>query len=343
MLLSEILKNTWESHPDYEPLSKALQDISDTAVSIEAAQEKQYNINKIISIQNDLRSKKDRIKLLEPGREYLTEQLVSLKLSTNPDSEPHKRKLILFSDLLLIAKVLTEKDPEDRKKKKEVLKLHKLIYLNDIQSLNTSTCETELLMHVEDVDYTLIFADAQKASQFHDKLRATQVSHTMKRSSLHKTTGSLKPERRGSTKKAKTPKSAQTLGGSAEVITYQNPLLQIKTRQTTKKRSTTSSGTPKTPAEALIADSVKRSPSMDCLHDDSDSWSAGASPDDGESVLLTPAIAITESERPSDCSDVPDPDRISRKRAFNRSPSVDCLQKITPNAQRIKKPIPKML
>jgi hypothetical protein len=192
--------------------------------------------------------------------------------------------------------------------------------------------DVEVLISVEGVEFTLVFGDAQTKNTWQEKLRIAQDALNVKRSSLHKTTGSVKTERRSTHKSSSKlrPKEKSTTLGSSQETVVSNPLFRMNATPT-KKRSTTTS-LAKTPTEAVLAADMKRSPSMDCLPPDKETskspdWSLQSVDDSGDSA---PSITISESES-SDLSQGDSEHSRARKRALNRSPSVDCLQKITAN------------
>ena len=88
-------------------------------------------MNKIIAIQADLKQnkKEERLALLQPDRKFVRSDVLMIR-EVNSESDFHKRKLLLFNDLLLVTKA-----SYDSKKKREILKLMSCVYLaavNDI-------------------------------------------------------------------------------------------------------------------------------------------------------------------------------------------------------------------
>lgn len=136
VFLKEIHKNTWESHPDFKSLSEACRNVNETAQSVEDSQEKYANINKIISIQQDLRIPRKLEKeigtLLQADRKFSLEGVMTC--SENDSQDTHSRKILLFNDILLITKVTLEKQRE-QKKKKEILKVKRIIHLNQVSNI----------------------------------------------------------------------------------------------------------------------------------------------------------------------------------------------------------------
>ena len=146
-LQKELFKNTWEGHEDHGKLQVAIQKVCETAQLVEDAQEKVFNINKIISISNTLkmskRIEKEVGKLLQPHRIFLKEGLVKMNqlgLSSSTSStgadgsqSDHTRKLILFNDLLLVVKA--DAKPDAKKKKAELATIKKsffIIHMNHV-------------------------------------------------------------------------------------------------------------------------------------------------------------------------------------------------------------------
>ena len=141
--MKEILKNTWDTHEDYEPVKEALQNVSVTAQAIEDAQEKFDNMNKIIDIQNSLKQgrKEERLKLLQPDRKFLRDGALNVR-EMNSDAEFRRRKLILFNDLLLVTKQLLDRTGKKKKTTDRSTPDLKVIYqipIEDISDVILST------------------------------------------------------------------------------------------------------------------------------------------------------------------------------------------------------------
>ena len=69
---------------------------------------------------------KDVGTLLQADRKFVMETIVDC--SENEEQETHSRKLILFNDILLVAKITLEK-------KKEVFRVKRLINLKEVTNL----------------------------------------------------------------------------------------------------------------------------------------------------------------------------------------------------------------
>jgi len=170
LLLMEILKYTWESHPDYENLKAALKNISETAMNIEEAQEKVENMNQIIAVQNRLKSKKhSKITLLEPGRTFLAEELCQFRQNKANDETWHKRKLFLFNDLMLITKVTMERDAES-KKKTQFYHLQDWVSPNDLSNLTVED-NNVLSLKWGQQDLEIQFSEPKTCTLWEEKLR----------------------------------------------------------------------------------------------------------------------------------------------------------------------------
>ena len=130
-----MLKNTWESHGDHAPIAEALRNVSITAQAIEDAQERFDNMNKIIAIQQDIKltRRTKGLALLQPGRKYVMEDMFVVQQTL--ESEGRKRKVILFNDLLLVAKPIQEK-------KREMMRLDFSLRLCDITTVLIVTNST---------------------------------------------------------------------------------------------------------------------------------------------------------------------------------------------------------
>ena len=127
-----MMKCTVETHPDYEFLSKALEKITIIATKNEQSQEKYANVSKIVQIQSEFGKKEgNAMKLLQPDRLFIRQVIVDFQEGSSPVAKG--RKMILFNDLILIAKIKDEKD-----KKKSTLKLQKNFDLFAVEHLATS-------------------------------------------------------------------------------------------------------------------------------------------------------------------------------------------------------------
>ena len=129
-------KATWESHPDYESLCTALDQIRKIAQFVEDAQEKFVNMNKIIEIQNKLRFSRKfaQRKLLEADRVLIHQAAIKTQEGTPGGEGLRKREIILFNDILLVTKKVVEKDKQADKSSKKAqtkttYKLRKFIEL----------------------------------------------------------------------------------------------------------------------------------------------------------------------------------------------------------------------
>jgi hypothetical protein len=80
---------------------------------------------------------KDVGSLLQADRKFVTEAVI--QCSENEEQESHSRKLILFNDMLLVAKVILEK-------KKNIFKVRRLIYLKEVTNLLKSSSVGEFTL-----------------------------------------------------------------------------------------------------------------------------------------------------------------------------------------------------
>lgn len=117
LLLKDLLKHTWEDHPDHVNLTKALGLITDTANYVNQKKMEAENIQKCMAIQATL-SGKGLESLIDPHRRFVREG--SLK-EVNDKGKLKQKWYILFNDILVhcemsktMTKSLTNKDKSKR-------------------------------------------------------------------------------------------------------------------------------------------------------------------------------------------------------------------------------------
>jgi hypothetical protein len=110
LLLNELKKNTWETHPDFDSISEGLTNVQIIAKSINESKKKAENMNKIISIQEALEGYKVFISctfynfqnLVQPSRSFIKEGVLAKEVDS--DYVDLSSYVFLFNDALLITK-----------------------------------------------------------------------------------------------------------------------------------------------------------------------------------------------------------------------------------------------
>lgn len=92
MLLQDIKKHTWESHPDYVRLLIVTEKIQEMATELNQKKKEAENLEKMIALTENLTGK-TKTNLAEPHRRFISEL----------QWDDH-RFIYLFNDLLLSAK-----------------------------------------------------------------------------------------------------------------------------------------------------------------------------------------------------------------------------------------------
>lgn len=104
LLLKELLKCTLPIHPDFEQLTRSLEQIQQIATALNEAERSAESAFKLFTFQMAL-SGGDGVELLAPHRRYVTEGLIRGNLkSDSPDSEMIDHYLLLCNDCLLVCK-----------------------------------------------------------------------------------------------------------------------------------------------------------------------------------------------------------------------------------------------
>mmetsp|Transcript_7987 Transcript_7987/g.33611 ORF Transcript_7987/g.33611 Transcript_7987/m.33611 type:complete len:674 (+) Transcript_7987:230-2251(+) len=261
MLLEEMRKATWESHPDYESLLTALQKIRQIAQFVEDAQEKFVNMNKIIDIQNKLRfSKKfSQTKLLEADRVLI--EKASLKMqeqsTTNGVETIRKREVILFNDLLLITKKVVEKEKDSKNSKKtiskETYKLRKFIDLASCLGVTTALIEGQPAVRLlrSDAQIHFLFDTEEKRDKFRKSLESCHKQSMLKKQlrmasgeavsaeALKNSTSGDKvrtPKKRRNKRKSHLHKTSSSSDHASDAVVVMNPLMQMQLSRTSKSK-----------------------------------------------------------------------------------------------------------
>lgn len=330
-----MFKNTWETHPDYPALTDACYNINKTAQSVEDSQENHANVNKIASLQQDLKvprkMEKDLGSLLQADRKFVIED--ALPCSEGDSQETTSRKLILFNDMLLVTKVSLEKSKDDKKKTRETMRLKKIIYLNQVSNIvkTSSVCKLYFLYYFHYIisniyqKYYILATQPSlsisigSTSQFHlhvtnQKQRDTWYSHLadgrayalQKKEMNDRSTNTSSSPRHDSRTKRLTLRRKKTNIQSATLpskeTVFDNPLFGVNKHHLSRKTS----------AALLDEDHVKKSPSMNAMTDPKK-----------RKFQLT---QTTESESGDQVRAA-----APKRSMFSRSTSVDCINKITPS------------
>lgn len=313
MLLAEMYKNTWDGHPDFKSLGEACAKVNETAQSIEDAQEKYANINKIIAIQQDLKISKKMEKelgtLLQVDRKFSLEEV--LPCSENDSSDVHSRKIILFNDMLLVTKVTLEK-LKDTKKKRELLQVKKIIWLNQVNNVIKSSSSGK------DTGPSITICTNADSQRFHlhiDNQKSTDTwyqtlvdcrTYAIRKKEMNdrnETPRALEKQRdtsRWTLKRKKTVSSSVQVQQKETVV--DNPLFGARVPGGAKRNS-----------HLFDEDFVKKSPSMNAMMDPN------------KKARFT--MNTTESEGSQEI-------KGSTRKRMSRSTSVDSLHKIAAGATK---------
>eukprot|EP01094_Clydonella_sp_ATCC50884_P025566 TRINITY_DN6768_c0_g1_i1.p1 TRINITY_DN6768_c0_g1~~TRINITY_DN6768_c0_g1_i1.p1 ORF type:complete len:935 (+),score=310.08 TRINITY_DN6768_c0_g1_i1:235-2805(+) len=151
MMLTDLLKRTEESHPDYANLQQAVSRIKDTAEFLNEAKRTSENLAKVVAIQSKLTGFNES--LVQAGRKLLMEGECLL---SNHGGASKYMYLLLFSDALMFA---------DKRKNK--LKYRAMTTLASVRIINKN--DTEVLKNAfqvlgtdktgDSVDFTIYFSN----------------------------------------------------------------------------------------------------------------------------------------------------------------------------------------
>uniref|UniRef100_A0A7S4M3F6 DH domain-containing protein n=1 Tax=Vannella robusta TaxID=1487602 RepID=A0A7S4M3F6_9EUKA len=304
MLLTEILKNTWDSHEDYSLVKEALENVSITAQAIEDAQEKFDNMNKIIAIQADLKQnkKEERLALLQPDRKFVRSDVLMIR-EVNSESDFHKRKLLLFNDLLLVTKA-----SYDSKKKREILKLMSCVYLAAVNDIVVTSAggQPSISIFSGDTIHMIRFSDETTRDTWFQSLRESRDFAIEKED--FKQQGKLNVSTPKPTKKKKTRKSTKT----NEEVRFLNPLLALDKNHL---------------KNAGEKNSITESASMDTL-----AWrepTGDSSKRERSSTLFSTHATRIKTTEPVKTTPKEEPSEATRKKPkLKRNLSVDSFRKI---------------
>lgn len=111
LLLRELLKATPQSHPDYEDLIFALDQINDLVDRVNSNAKEVGNIQSITNVESIVAMLPEGLKLLMPGR-YMLREARFLRHSGKTGKAPAERYLFLFSDMLILTKPKPFSDTE---------------------------------------------------------------------------------------------------------------------------------------------------------------------------------------------------------------------------------------
>ena len=97
MLLADLLKNTWDGHPDKENLCKAMEHAESIAAFVNEKRKESEALMKLVHIQESVGDLPKNFKVVTPTREFIREATM-VKISKGRAQERH---FYLFNDLLL--------------------------------------------------------------------------------------------------------------------------------------------------------------------------------------------------------------------------------------------------
>lgn len=99
LLLAELVKNTWEFHPDYSTLTEVLGKIKEKADQINEKKRNAENIQIVYQIGESLLGK--HLPIVDPQRRFILE---SDAIILQPSKKKLERHLFLFNDIILVTK-----------------------------------------------------------------------------------------------------------------------------------------------------------------------------------------------------------------------------------------------
>eukprot|EP01111_Echinosteliopsis_oligospora_P018834 TRINITY_DN8855_c0_g1_i2.p1 TRINITY_DN8855_c0_g1~~TRINITY_DN8855_c0_g1_i2.p1 ORF type:complete len:671 (+),score=196.02 TRINITY_DN8855_c0_g1_i2:55-2013(+) len=155
LLLADLVKNTWPTHPDYETLCQVLKQIQEIASYVNEKKREAENLAKVVEIQNNLLKCE---KIAEPHRRFVKEG----PLTIVKEGLPQVRMFYLFNDILIGAKPAT-----GIFQKKDIYSMKNFIKLNSVElntvldkpdktsprnSLNSPNSQTTKLHPLSDLD-----------------------------------------------------------------------------------------------------------------------------------------------------------------------------------------------
>ena len=148
LLLRELLRNTEETHPDYENLSKALPKIETVVAIINEGARHTENVHKMIDLQNRFST---RINIIGPSRTMMKSGTIAVK---NVYNEIKTREVFLFNDMLIISKM------QDGDKLKLINMIPFDAFAMDVPAIKEGTENAEItihITHVGDAQYFFVF------------------------------------------------------------------------------------------------------------------------------------------------------------------------------------------
>ncbi|KAM9960840.1 hypothetical protein ACTFIW_009996 [Dictyostelium discoideum] len=127
LLLKEVIKYTPSTHPDYQMLQNAKENIKRVADHVNESKMAVENKRKILSIQDSIQNL--QFNLMEKERTYIREGFLEIEDTFKKDSY-----FFLFSDLLLFVKYKPSEETGKEFKYKEVFYLDQVVDVSDILS-----------------------------------------------------------------------------------------------------------------------------------------------------------------------------------------------------------------
>eukprot|EP00005_Dracoamoeba_jomungandri_P006538 CAMPEP_0174275202 /NCGR_PEP_ID=MMETSP0439-20130205/59698_1 /TAXON_ID=0 /ORGANISM="Stereomyxa ramosa, Strain Chinc5" /LENGTH=1210 /DNA_ID=CAMNT_0015367285 /DNA_START=30 /DNA_END=3662 /DNA_ORIENTATION=+ len=97
LLLKDLLRHTWKTHPDYENINEALKKTANTAAYLNEKQNEVANIQKMVEIQSLLYGKKIE-RLIDPHRRFIKEGGLD---EINEKGKMKSRWFFLFTDIMV--------------------------------------------------------------------------------------------------------------------------------------------------------------------------------------------------------------------------------------------------
>jgi len=99
MLLKDLLRHTWDEHPDHQAISDAFQAISTLTAFVNERKREAENSTRIADVQRRIKKGSTMDRIIEPHRKWLKQGELELKTK----NKSIKRAVILFSDMVMCA------------------------------------------------------------------------------------------------------------------------------------------------------------------------------------------------------------------------------------------------
>jgi len=170
LLLSELLKNTPQSHPGYKALTEALRKVKEIADFVNEAKREAENMQQVLSIQDSLSGKRF-MPIIEAHRRFDSKGTI-IYYSSRKNFKPKNLQYFLFNDLLVLCwpplTILKGKTPLTKFRVKEMAHLFQC-ELEDYP--DTSTLRDVITLKATE-DYLLGFTSRKEKEEWFMKYQA---------------------------------------------------------------------------------------------------------------------------------------------------------------------------